>query len=31
MFASIPEIQIAYELKEFYIRINNTCTLEDIP
>jgi len=31
MFASFPEIQIAYELKEFYIRINNTCTLEDIP
>lgn len=31
MFAAFPEIVITYELKEFYIRINSTCTLEDAP
>ncbi|MBQ9634921.1 MAG: ISL3 family transposase [Acidaminococcaceae bacterium] len=31
MFSSFPELRVAYELKEYYIRLNRTCTLAEAP
>ena len=31
MFASFPELQVAYELKEYYIRLNESCKLAEAP
>ena len=31
MFASFPELKVAYELKEYYIRLNSSCKLAEAP
>lgn len=31
MFSSFPDLQTAYELKEYYIRLNNTCSIHTAP
>ena len=31
MFASFPELKVAYELKEYYIRLNSSCKLTEAP
>ncbi len=31
MFSFFPELQAAYELKEYYIRLNKTCSIQDAP
>jgi len=31
MFSFFPELQAAYELKEYYIRLNQTCSVQNAP